>query len=193
MILDILKTILGAGATVKDVAQVFTPNAEASDRRDADMQRAALDQMAAEFRANDRGWFDRLIDGLNRLPRPLMAFGVIGLFIAAMTSPVWFTQRMTGLQLVPDPLWWLLGAVVSFYFGARHQAKAHDTQKALAQTLARAPQVIRTIEQLDTLRHDSPGAADTGNDAALALDATQPPAENPAVQDWHQAGGAGDR
>ena len=24
-----------------------------------------------------------------------------------------------GLALVPEPLWWLLGAIVSFYFGAR--------------------------------------------------------------------------
>ena len=26
---------------------------------------------------------------------------------------------MVGLEQVPEPLWWLLGAVVSFYFGAR--------------------------------------------------------------------------
>ena len=26
---------------------------------------------------------------------------------------------MQGLALVPEPLWWLLGAIVSFYFGAR--------------------------------------------------------------------------
>jgi hypothetical protein len=26
---------------------------------------------------------------------------------------------MAGLGYIPDPLWWLLGAIVSFYFGAR--------------------------------------------------------------------------
>jgi hypothetical protein len=26
---------------------------------------------------------------------------------------------MVGLNAVPEPLWWLLGAVVAFYFGAR--------------------------------------------------------------------------
>ena len=26
---------------------------------------------------------------------------------------------MVGLREVPEPLWWLLGAIVSFYFGAR--------------------------------------------------------------------------
>ncbi|MFZ8959068.1 MAG: 3TM-type holin [Paracoccaceae bacterium] len=28
---------------------------------------------------------------------------------------------MTGLATIPEPLWWLLGAVVSFYFGAREK------------------------------------------------------------------------
>ena len=72
-----------------------------------------------------------------------MAFGVLGLFIAAMVDPIWFADRMAGLSLVPEPLWWLLGAIVSFYFGARHQSKsfeigAQDMQKQaeiIAQTL----------------------------------------------------------
>ena len=33
------------------------------------------------------GWFDRLVNGLNRLPRPLLAFGTLGLFIYAMIDP----------------------------------------------------------------------------------------------------------
>ena len=43
-----------------------------------------------------------------------MAFGVLGLFIAAMVDPIWFADRMAGLSLVPEPLWWLMGAIVSF-------------------------------------------------------------------------------
>ncbi|KFI32606.1 hypothetical protein CG51_01435 [Haematobacter missouriensis] len=63
--------------------------------------------------------YDRIVDGLNRLPRPFLALGTIGLFIHAMTDPDAFARRMTGLAAVPEPLWWLLGAVVSFHFGAR--------------------------------------------------------------------------
>ena len=36
-----------------------------------------------------------------------------------MIDPISFAARMEGLAYVPDPLWWLLGAIVSFYFGAR--------------------------------------------------------------------------
>ena len=74
-----------------------------------------------------------LIDSLMGEPSA-MAFGVLGLFIAVMVDPIWFADRMAGLSLVPEPLWWFLGAIVSFYFGARHQSKslkirAQDMQK----------------------------------------------------------------
>ena len=80
---------------------------------------AALRQLGAEYVDPGLGWFDRMVNGLNRLPRPLLAFGTLGLFVYAMVEPESFGKRMVGLNLVPDPLWWLLGAVVGFYFGAR--------------------------------------------------------------------------
>ena len=85
-----------------------------------------------------------------------MAFGVLGLFIAAMFDPIWFVDRMAGLSLVPEPLWWLLGAIVFFYFGARQQSKsfeirAQDMQKqveTIAQTLqTKAIKPIRPIHE----------------------------------------------
>ncbi len=67
----------------------------------------------------DGGWFDSIVNGLNRLPRPLLALGTMALFGYAMVEPTGFGLRMEGLQRVPEPLWWLLGAIVGFYFGAR--------------------------------------------------------------------------
>jgi len=99
---------------------------------------------------------------------------------------------MQGLALVPEPLWWLLGAVVSFYFGARYQVKGQEFQRSLAATMARAPQVVRNIKALRRLRADSPGAADPGPDVAATTYATEPE-DNPALKKWRRAGGAGDR
>lgn len=65
------------------------------------------------------GRFDRCIDGLNRLPRPLLTLAVLGLFAHAMAEPAGFALRMRALAEMPEPLWWLIGAVVTFYFGAR--------------------------------------------------------------------------
>jgi len=76
---------------------------------------------------------------LNRLPRPMLAMGTIALFGVAMSDPVWFASRMEGLAMVPEPLWWLMGAIVSFYFGARHQAKGQEFQSAVARVLTRVP------------------------------------------------------
>ncbi|NOX41298.1 MAG: hypothetical protein GXP05_12545 [Alphaproteobacteria bacterium] len=86
------------------------------------------------------------VTSTNRLPRPAMALGVLFLIDSAMVDPVWFASRMQGLVLVPDPLWWLLGAIVSFYFGARYQVKGQAFQASLEVALARTPQVVRNIE-----------------------------------------------
>ena len=189
MVMDILRALFGGGANVvRETAEVFRVNAEAADQRSVETQRAALEQMTAEFRQDNRGSFDRIIDGLNRVPRPAMALGTIGLFVAAMIDPLWFGARMAGLALVPEPLWWLLAAIVSFYFGARHQAKGQEFQRGIASTLARASQVTETIRTLRALRPSSPGVADSGSDAGLALEALTPD-ENPALAEWRRQGG----
>ena len=38
--------------------------------------------------------YDRLMDALNRLPRPLMALGALGVFVAAGIKPDWFEAQM---------------------------------------------------------------------------------------------------
>ena len=63
-------------------------------------------------------------------------------------------------------------AIVSFYFGARHQAKSQDFQKQIAQTVTQVPQVAANIDALRKLRHDSPGVVAT-TDAAASLRAEE--------------------
>lgn len=176
MIGDLFSVIFGGGRNViRDTVEVFRPNAEATAARAAARQAAALAQFASEFGHPRRGWFDRFIDGLNRLPRPMMALGTLGLFVTAMTDPVWFAQRMQGIALVPEPLWWLMGAIVSFYFGARHQAKTHEFQKGLAATMARVPDAVRNIEALAGI-----GAEDVADE--LPTEAS----DNAALAEWRR-------
>ena len=109
----------GAAEAVVDVAEVFRPNATRQMELGHEAFSAALTQHGAEFQHGRTGGFDRLMNGLNRLPRPMLALGTLGLFVYAMLDPLAFAARMRGLAYVPEPLWWLLGAIVSFYFGAR--------------------------------------------------------------------------
>lgn len=111
--------VTALGDAVKGVAEVFVPSATKRMELSAQAQAVALEQFGDEFVHASTSGFDRLVNGLNRLPRPLLAFGTIGLFVYAMVDPPDFALRMVGLNAVPEPLWWLLGAVVAFYFGAR--------------------------------------------------------------------------
>ena len=111
--------VAALGEAAKGVAETFIPNATRKMELSAEAQMAALRQLGEEYGLPATGWFDRLVNGLNRLPRPMLAFGTLGLFVYAMVDPVPFSARMVGLNAVPEPLWWLLGAVVAFYFGAR--------------------------------------------------------------------------
>jgi hypothetical protein len=116
-----------ADATAQ-VAEVFTENKTRRMELTAEQRAAALAQFAAEFGRQPTGWFDRFVDGLNRLPRPMMALGTLGLFVFAWENPDAFAERMLALQTIPEPLWWLLGAIVSFYFGARESFHWRSTR-----------------------------------------------------------------
>jgi hypothetical protein len=111
--------VAALGEAAQGVAEVFVPSATRRMELSVEAQMAALQQLGEEYQHPALSWFDRLVNGLNRLPRPLLAFGTLGLFTYAMVDPVAFAQRMVGLNAVPEPLWWLLGAIVAFYFGAR--------------------------------------------------------------------------
>jgi len=143
-----------------DVADSFRPNATRQMELGHEAFVSTQSAYAAEFRNPRRGVFDRFVNGLNRLPRPMLALGTLGLFVYAMADPAGFVLRMRGLAEVPEPLWWLLGAVVAFYFGARETHYLRD--RAPTQATAPAP---------DTPEQASPPA----------------PPSNPALQDWRES------
>lgn len=97
-----LRAVEAMTSAASAVAQLLSRSGEAVTRDPADLSR-----------------YDRFVDGLNRLPRPLLALWTFGLFGYAMLDPEGFARRMEGMAQIPEPLWWLLGAVVSFHFGAR--------------------------------------------------------------------------
>ncbi len=127
--------VLGRDGSLLQTVEAFRENTENGAARLSDEKTAALAQFTAEFGGHRLGLFDRMIDGLNRLPRPLLALGTLGLIIFAMSSPDWFSARMVGVALMPEPMWWLMGAIVSFYFGSRYQAKGQEFQRSVAETV----------------------------------------------------------
>ncbi|OUS08662.1 hypothetical protein A9Q96_04310 [Rhodobacterales bacterium 52_120_T64] len=147
------------GGAVETVAEVFTVNKTKAELAVRAQAMASLGQYSGEFINENAGWFDSFINGINRLPRPILALGTVGLFVFAMANPEGFTTRMQGLAYVPDPLWWLLGAVVSFYFGARelHYARGATT-----------PLIIPTIAANEPTAPDNVSASAFPENAALS-------------------------
>lgn len=172
MIGRVAQWLFGGRNSATDLIEVFKENSEAGARRDADLRHATLAQYAAEFRASPPSRFNAFMDGVNRLPRPALALGTIALFISAMFEPQWFSQRMQGLAQVPEPMWWLMGVVVSFYFGARHQAKEQEQIRKMVQGFQ-----AETTQKMQTQGVDAP---DMGTEDAQAAYA------NPALEAWQR-------
>lgn len=180
LISGILGLLFGNGRNVvQETAEVFRENTESRAERAVMLRAAAMSQFGAEFQAPSKGYFDRFMDGVNRLPRPALALGTLGLFIAAMVDPVWFAARMQGISLVPEPLWWLLGVIVSFYFGARHQMKAQDFQREISTSMRGVPDVIANLEALDALQPKNTRMADSPQNQGRAQ-----AEDNPALDEW---------
>lgn len=162
-------TVQAVAGGVAQVAEVFTPSATRRMELSAEAQTAALAQLGAEYQIAPEGWFDRFVNGLNRLPRPLLAFGTIGLFTYAMVDPLSFARRMVGLNAVPEPLWWLLGAVVAFYFGAR------ETHYFRNRAVAVPPDLTAST-------------AGQGHAAPAPTPVPGDDSDNPALADWRATG-----
>jgi len=135
--------LVDSGAkAVQNIAQVWTPNAEATSAREHDLSKSSLDQFSSEFHSRkNRTVFDAAVDSLNRLPRPVITFCVIWLFAISYFDTKKFIDIMTAWSIVPAGLFALLGAIVTFFFGSRATLYNRDFQMtkdqlALANRLA---------------------------------------------------------
>ena len=99
----LLGTVFGGGnKALQETIEVFRENAEESAERGQELQLEVLKQYSREMEIKREAGFDRFMDGLNRIPRPALALGTLGLFVSAMVDPIWFDARMQGIALVSE-------------------------------------------------------------------------------------------
>ena len=115
------------------------------DKFDADDRASSKAQFAAEY-GHNRNWFDSLIDGLNRLPRPVFAFGTIYIFVMCWNDPEAFVAGAINLELMPQEAWWILGTIVVFFFGGRLHKDfgKYKIRKEVLQKYQTAPAGLKT-------------------------------------------------
>jgi Holin of 3TMs, for gene-transfer release len=129
-----LSVIPGLFGPAKELVEVFKPNAGSEAQRGhaerlalSAQDLASLQQFAAEFQPRAKStWWDSFIDGLNRLPRPLITLSVGAFFVLAPLDPLRFAQVARAYELMPDGFWALLSIIVAFYFGGRMRLKRQD-------------------------------------------------------------------
>lgn len=104
----------------KIVTTIFGSKQE-RDKHDYELDRGAMEQFSAEFMANrqNRTWWDSLIDGVNRLPRPMLISMMVYYFFLSWDDPAEFAKINAGLATVPESMWIILGSIITFLFGAR--------------------------------------------------------------------------
>ena len=148
---------------------------------------AALRRFAAEFQARGRRtWWDSLIDGLNRLPRPLITLAILAFFLLAPLAPVRFREIAHAYQQLPEGFWTLLSVIIAFYFGGRMQLKREDTAVKRG--------ALKMAREILASRHSGPTH---GEPALLPLAASPPdrsdasaevaaPGGNRVVEAWRQ-------
>jgi hypothetical protein len=160
--------LLGDGAQ-RLVSTVFGDRA-ARERYAAEEQMAVQMGFQAEFSHRDRRtWWDSLVDGLNRLPRPLMTFGVIGLFVWAVVDPPAFSLAMLALQNVPEMLWYIFLAVIGFWFGTKMIEKAPRRMEGPT------AEDVKRVHDIEAERRYQEDMADTSK-----------PLTNAAIVEWNR-------
>ena len=127
--MSLWSAVTGLFRPAKELVEVFKPNAENQaerghrERMEVSRQDlASLEQFAAEFKSKRTSTtWDSFVDGLNRLPRPLITLGILGLFILAPADPIRFLEIARAYQIMPEGFWALLSIIIAFYFGGRMQ------------------------------------------------------------------------
>jgi hypothetical protein len=109
------------------------------------------------------GLLNDFVDGANRLVRPLITYGVIGLFTFMCFNPQQYLEVAKGAEITPAWMWALIATVIGFWFGGRalkdwgqfvvaprvEQANSQNSQKSLV-----VQKQLSKTKQQRTIRED---------------------------------------
>jgi hypothetical protein len=133
----------------------------------------------AEFSAPEKQfWFDRFVDGANRLVRPFFTYGIIALFVYSVIDPHEFSINMLALSAVPEMLWYIFLTIIAFWFGSRIIERMPD--RAFSISGAAATKAIQVADQLQVERQYDKNMADSSK-----------PLSNATIAEWNRRNNPG--
>jgi len=102
--------------TIADIADNYNPGEVTKHKMEVEDVKVGDDSQASartfDPTAESTDWFNRLIDGLNRLPRPLFALWAFGELSGLLATPASLAMMN---PVVANIIWTIIG----FYFGVR--------------------------------------------------------------------------
>ena len=105
---------------IGDIAKSIWGNQESRDKYAYKQEMSVQDSYAAEFLAPEKKhWFNMLVDGVNRLVRPLFTYGIMAMFIWAAIDPKDFYVYIKNIEIIPEAMWWVMLTIIGFWFGGR--------------------------------------------------------------------------
>lgn len=170
----IWSTLFGSGGVtgaVSAIAPYVTKNKDTAEKDTHDEQDAAATEQTAEFTSGGTGILHDIVDFINRLPRPLMAFGVMWLIWEAGRDPIYFAQIMTGLALVPPWLAIVMGQVILLFFGGRMMENWPSSFDGPSKALV--TQTLDTLTRLRAMKDPPAPAALSAPAEAISLSRIQ--------------------
>ena len=127
------------GVLREAAAKIKDPNLAAKLQSKADLAESAtdnrvLDAYIAEMAQPPTGWFDSVVNGINRLVRPVITFAAFGMVAWPMIDPASYKPRIDALRLIPIELWTLVGVIMAFWFGSRSVFKDRPAARIKVET-----------------------------------------------------------
>ena len=99
---------------VSDVADKWVPSATTQHKMEIEDAKAG-DESQASARSmvipSHDSWVDVIVDGMNRLVRPLMTYWVVGI--------LWGWVRPPDLSNIHPMMWNIIWTIITFWFGSR--------------------------------------------------------------------------
>lgn len=137
--------IEGTGKAVSTVWSTIKGDKGATNEAVHKEQIAVIEQYAAESKGRTTAtWWDSMVDGINRLVRPALAFGVVAILVWSIYDPVTFVEIMGALAVVPDEMWLMLLGIVVFYFGGRIISQDIQKPKMALESMRLALEIARS-------------------------------------------------
>lgn len=101
--------------SISDTVDKWNPSATTLHKMSIEDQQAGDSSQESARSLKLRGgstWFDSLIDGLNRLVRPVLTFWVFGILTGMLGIPAHLLD-------IPPMLWNIIWTIITFWFGSR--------------------------------------------------------------------------